>query len=108
MKAVVHVYSTKVFHPNFLSWDVLTVWTILLSIAWYKIVMQQFIVLFYTMEYPTCLVCILGINTHLRVHENTEKVTRGILSPWYTHESYECMIDHRSYTHNLSSCEIKA
>ena len=72
--------------------------------------MQQFIVLYYTMEYPTCPVCILGINTRLRVHENTEKmqVTRGILSPWYTHESYECMIDYRSYTHNLSSCEIKA
>jgi len=23
-------------------------------------------------------------------------------------ERYEFMIDHRSYTHNLSSCEIKA
>ena len=23
-------------------------------------------------------------------------------------ERYEDMIDHRSYTHNLSSCEIKA
>ena len=23
-------------------------------------------------------------------------------------ERYECMVDHRSYTHNLSSCEIKA
>jgi len=27
---------------------------------------------------------------------------------WQQNTSNECMVDHRSYTQNLSSCEIKA